>query len=322
MLIMEFPFLDKPGTLFKDRYVTRAKELLHSWQGEDVTQFGIIGVPLSKSSISHSGASFAPDRIRQVLSSFTTYAVERDIDLAELLVWDFGNITMHVTDIFESQRRILNTLTALFSRYPDFIPIILGGDHSISAASIEAFVQGRGKTGIIQFDAHHDLRNIVDGGPSNGTPFRQLIEKGVIAGENLVQIGIRNFSNAKAYSDYAKEKGIMIYTMEDIAIRGIAPIINESLQHLAASDNIYISLDIDVLDQAFAPACPAIGPGGMDTNSLVTALKLLAKNQKVRALDIVEFDPNLDYRDMTSRVAAYIILNFLLEKYILIDRAK
>ena len=73
------------------------------------------------------------------------------------------------------------------------IPIVLGGDHSISFPSITGFANSKGKVGIIQFDAHHDLRNLDDGGPSNGTPFRSLLENGVITGKQLVQIGIRNF---------------------------------------------------------------------------------------------------------------------------------
>ncbi|TKI89763.1 formimidoylglutamase, partial [Bacillus cereus] len=86
----------------------------------------------------------------------------------------------------------------------------------------------KGKVGIIQFDAHHDLRNLDDGGPSNGTPFRSLLENDVIAGKQLVQIGIRNFSNARAYHEYAIEHGVTVYTMKDVREREIKDIITES----------------------------------------------------------------------------------------------
>jgi formiminoglutamase len=169
--------------------------------------------------------------------------------------------------------------------------------------------------GVIQFDAHHDLRNTADGGRSNGTPFRSLIEQGVIDGENLIQIGIRNFSNSKPYSEYGLDNGVTIYTMRDVREHGIEKIIETSLSSLREKvDAIYVSVDMDVLDQAFAPGCPAIGPGGMDSMTLLDAISLLANEQKVQGMDIVEIDPTIDFRDMTSRIAAHIILTFLTNK--------
>src|SRR5699024_7736432 len=79
-------------------------------------------------------------------------------------------------------------------------------------------------------------------------------------------------------------------------------------------DYIYVSLDMDVLDQAFAPGCPAIGPGGMDSQSLLDGISLLAEHDKVNALDIVEIDPTIDFRNMTSRVAAFTMLQFMKSK--------
>ena len=142
------------------------------------------------------------------------------------------------------------------------IPIVLGGDHSISFPSITGFANSKGKVGIIQFDAHHDLRNLDDGGPSNGTPFRSLLENGVITGKQLVQIGIRNFSNARAYHEYAKEHGVTVYTMKDVREREIKDIMTESIEVLRRQGvtSIYISLDMDVLDQAFAPVVQQLVP--------------------------------------------------------------
>ncbi len=101
---------------------------------------------------------------------------------------------------------------------------------------------------LFKFDAHHDLRNLDDGGPSNGTPFRSLLENGVITGKQLVQIGIRNFSNAHAYHEYAKEHGVTVYTMKDVREREIKDIMTESIEVLRKQGvtSIYISLDMDV----------------------------------------------------------------------------
>ncbi len=310
---MSLHYLKQAGSaVFVDRYITKAHQLIKPWNGEEIEGIGLIGAPLSKSSISHSGASFAPASIRKAFSAFSTYAVEEDIDLKDEIIHDIGDIEMVVTDIVQSQKRIEETMLELFTKNPQFFPITLGGDHSVSASVIKAFAKTKGTIGVIQFDAHHDLRNLEDGGPTNGTPFRSLLEAGAIKGENLIQIGIRNFSNSRYYFEYAKEQHVTVYTMKNVRERNIVSILEESIDKLKKKvDAIYVSVDMDVLDQAFAPGCPAIGPGGMNSQDLFDAVSYLGKESLVKGLDIVEIDPTLDVRDMTSRVAVHVILNFL-----------
>ncbi|EJS58251.1 formimidoylglutamase [Bacillus nitratireducens] len=314
---MEHGHYLKKNAKFIDREVTKWSEMIKDWE-EGVEIFGaaLIGAPLSKPSISHSGASFAPKTIRAMLDAYSTYAITEEHDMKESVLHDCGDITMHVTDIKESHNRIAKTVGHLTKVNPKMIPIVLGGDHSISFPSITGFANSKGKVGIIQFDAHHDLRNLDDGGPSNGTPFRSLLENDVITGKQLVQIGIRNFSNARTYHEYAKEHGVTVYTMKDVREREIKDLISESIEVLRKQGvtSIYISLDMDVLDQAFAPGCPAIGPGGMDSTTLLEAIEFLGKEPLVQGMDIVEIDPTLDFRDMTSRVAAQVIMSFLLAR--------
>jgi formiminoglutamase len=222
---------------------------------------------------------------------------------------------MHVTDLSESQKRIEDTFYEVFRSQPDMTPIVLGGDHSISCPSIKAFKAVKGTVGVIQFDAHHDLRNLEDGGPSNGTPFRGLIEAGAINGENLVQIGIRDFSNSREYHQYGKQQGVTIFTMQDVVQKGILAILQESVNHLEDRvDSVYVSVDMDVLDQAYAPGCPAIGPGGLESATLLEAASYLGQQSQVEAMDIVEIDPTLDFRNMTSRVAAHVMLHFIKDR--------
>ncbi|MDN4524315.1 formimidoylglutamase [Fictibacillus fluitans] len=300
---------------FKDSGITKAGELLKAWNGSPASGIGLIGAPLSKTSISHSGAAMAPEVIRKMLSSFTTYSVERDLDLESSIITDFGDITPHVTDIHETRSRFVQVIQEVLERNPDIVPVILGGDHSISASSIKAFRKNKGPVGVIQFDAHHDLRNLGDGGPSNGTPFRQLIEGTDIKGEHLIQIGIRDFSNGRMYTNYAKENGITVYSMNEVSRLGTKKILEESIRTLKSKvSSIYVSVDMDVLDQAYAPGCPAIGPGGMTSEALIQGIQYLSACPEVKGMDIVEVDPTLDFRDMTSRLSAYLILQFLLHR--------
>ncbi|PFA66918.1 formimidoylglutamase [Bacillus sp. AFS015802] len=299
---------------FKDRYTTKAAELLTAWGEGRKGDIAIIGAPLSKPSISHSGASFAPDAIRRCLNSFTTYNIEGGADLADerKAIIDFGDITMHPTSIEESHQRIYESTKAAVETNAAPFSIILGGDHSITTSTVKAIKETKGTVGIIQFDAHHDLRNTEDGGPTNGTPFRRLLEEGHIKGEHLIQIGIRNYANAKAYHDYAIEQGVTVYTMQDVKKQPITELIQQALTRLDKVDTIYLSVDMDVLDQAYAPGCPAIGPGGMHPNTLTQAIQTAMQHRKVNTMDIVEIDPTLDIRDMTSRIAALLILETLI----------
>jgi formiminoglutamase len=299
---------------FKDRYTTKAAELLTPYEQGKKGDIAILGAPLSKPSISHSGASFAPDAIRRCLNSFTTYNIEEGRDISNQTIIDFGDITMHPTSIEECHQRIYQAAKEITQIQSAPLTIILGGDHSITTSTVKAIKETKGTVGIIQLDAHHDLRNTEDGGPTNGTPFRRLIEEGHLKGEHLIQIGIRNYANAKAYHDYAIENGVTVYTMKDVRQHGISELIQSALTQLESKvDTIYLSVDMDVLDQAYAPGCPAIGPGGMDPDTLSEAVQQAIYHPKVQTMDIVEIDPTLDIRDMTSRIASLLIINTLIK---------
>ncbi|MFC0471874.1 formimidoylglutamase [Halalkalibacter kiskunsagensis] len=308
----QFPYLQKANRSFVDREVTKVGDIIHEWNASNIRGVGLLGAPLSKSSISHSGACFAPGTIRKALSGFSTYAIEDGIDLAEWDIQDLGDITMHVTDITESQNRVYKTVASLLKENPTWLPIILGGDNSITYPTVKGFSKAKGNVGVIQFDAHHDVRNLMDGGPSNGTQFRSLLETETIEGKNLIQVGIRNFSNSKPYHDYVNKKDVTIYTMKDVRNKKMVDIMKESIHTLKPRvESIYISVDMDVVDQSQAPGCSAIGPGGMDAVDLFEAITYLGEQPMVEGLEIVEVDPTVDFRDMTSRVAAHVILHFL-----------
>ncbi|WP_430790051.1 formimidoylglutamase [Virgibacillus flavescens] len=300
--------------IFKDRYTTKVQELLVPWKAGLTAEFAIAGAPFSKSSISHSGASFAPSAIRSALQSYTTFSGDTGIDLAESIM-DFGDVNMDPTDVVGNLQRLYEGFSDIYATDAAENWMILGGDHGISHASIKGFSEKHTSIGVIQFDAHHDLRNVEDGGPTNGTPFRRLIEEDILQGENLVQVGIRDFTNAKEYHDYAAEKGVVVYTMQDLMRESVVKIMEEELKRLAERvDVIYLSVDMDVLDQAYAPGCPAIGPGGMTSRELLGAVFMAAQHPQVTAMDIVEIDPTIDIRNMTSRVAANVMLQFMMGK--------
>ena len=300
------------NAIFKDRFVKKTSECLLPYKAGVKGEVGMLGLPSSKSSITLSLAANAPSAIRNALYSYSVYSSERRRNLPFKDIIDFGDVTIHPTDNEETiNRQYLSVKEILQSEICDTF-IFLGGDHGISFPVIKAFAEAKGKIGVIQFDAHHDVRNLEDGGRTNGTPFRSLLDGDIIEGQHLVQIGIRDFANAEEYDHYVREQGVHVYTMGDIDTLGLTSIIRKELVRLSSEvEIIYISLDMDVIDQAFAPACPAPNPYGLTSRELLTSVATFAEYSKVKAIDIVEIDPSKDIRNLTSNLAAYVILTFL-----------
>lgn len=312
---MNIPYLKTPDqAVFRDAMETKVAHWIRQWDGEEELLAGVIGIPLSKPSISHSGASTTPAAVRTAFKSFTTYSMEYGVDLQYLAVRDLGDIQMHVTDIAECHRRIEESLRALYREQPQMIPVIFGGDHSTTCPSMKAFVDrhpGK-KVGILHFDAHHDVRNFEDGGVTNGTPFRGILESGIVEGRHIVQIGIRGFMNSKPYHDYVVSKGVTVFTSRDVRRMGMAAVLDQALRIVGdGTDILYVSFDVDVIDQAHAPGCPAIGTGGLDPWDALDALYRLGQLPHVQGIDFVCIDPTVDVRNVTTRLAVQFMLSFL-----------
>ncbi|WP_126426836.1 agmatinase family protein [Brevibacillus marinus] len=311
-----FSYLTTPPVRFApgkgDPYVTRLSDWIQT-EGE-VTgnpDLMIIGVPLSKSSISFSGAHSHPQQFRQLWTSFTTYNMDEDIDLAELAAVDLGDVKMHITDIPQCHRNIEEALHEVTSRFSG-LPVLVGGDHSITYPAICGINRSRKqRVGLIQFDAHLDVRDTEYGGRSNGTPIRSLIETQALRGEDIVSIGLRSFANSREYRAYAEQQGVTIFTAQQVRQKGIQEVLEWTLNYLQAKcDVLYVTFDIDVLDQSLVPGVPAIGPAGLQAIDVFACAYELGKNQNVIGMDMVCVDPTKDLRDVTSRVALHVFLHF------------
>lgn len=298
---------------WRDQFETKVSQWLTPWEAEEEVQVGFIGVPLSKTSISISGASMTPNALRELFTNVTTYSIDHGVDLQELQARDLGDIQMHVTDLLRCHVNIEQGLKNVYAAMPHLFPIIAGGDHSITCPSVKAFKHHvGGKVGIVQLDSHMDVRNLEDGGPSNGTPIRGLIESGTVEGRHIAQIGLHSFANSRAYHEYAIAQGITQYTARQVAKIGIESLVKQALEVAGdGTDAIYVTVDMDVLDQAYAPGVPALVPAGMTSWQLLEAVFLLGQHPKVRGFDIVCVDPMQDPRRATVRTALHVILTFL-----------
>ncbi|MEK3744964.1 agmatinase family protein [Brevibacillus sp. FSL K6-0770] len=281
------------------------------WSDYDVA---LLGVPLSRSSISASAASENPDAMRRAWKYFTTYNLDYDVDLQSLRVVDLGDVRQHVTDIAQCHRNIREAMAHMRTNHPQLLPMMMGGDHSITAMLIKGYkdVHTDERVGILQLDTHFDLRDLTDNGPSNGTPIRNLIESKTIQAEDVHNIGLHGFFNARSLKAYADEAGVRYTTLRQARQKGVAQTVQEALERLAAQvDTIYLTVDMDVLDIGYGPGVPASTPGGMRSDELFDAVYEAGLHPKVKAMDIVCLDPYKDRTEATVKTAVHVMLSFL-----------
>jgi formiminoglutamase len=270
------------------------------------SRLSILGAPLRLGSITSGRCDLAPRAIRDALHRFSTYDIETDRDLRDLPAHDNGDLDL-AGSTPEQAFAPLSAAVAEALHNADAL-VLLGGDNSITRAGLHGLgsLQSRG---LLTLDAHLDLRDL-DDGLTNGNPVRALLADG-LPGRNIVQIGIQAFANSKAYFDIARDAGIHVITAEQAHARGLKKTVRDALDQLAGSvEDIYVDLDLDVLDRAFAPAAPGSRPGGFAPWELRAVARLCGAHPSVRVLDLVEIDPTRDIADTTILAAAACLLSF------------
>jgi agmatinase len=274
----------------------------------------VVGAPWDGSSFHRPGARFGPRWLRAAAYTPGTYHLELEVEIFdEITVVDYGDALCSHGLVEPSHAAIAERVFAVAGR--GIVPVIIGGDHSITwpAATAVADAVGRGRLGIIHFDAHADTAESVDGNlASHGTPMRRLIESGAVPGPNFVQIGLRGYWPPADVFRWMRDRGMTWYLMSDVEERGIRTVVREAMERLLAyCDRIYISVDIDVLDPGFAPGTGTPEPGGMSPRQLLTAVRQIALSAPTAALDVVEVIPAYDHADVTVNNAIRVIYEFL-----------
>jgi len=187
------------------------------------------------------------------------------------------------------------------------IPIVLGGDHSITWPSATAIAEVRAprSIGIVHFDAHADTAPDFFGQlASHGSPMRHLIESGAVKGSNFVQVGLRGYWPPPDVLEWMREHGLRWHLMTEIEDRGAEAVIADAIaEALDGPDAIYLSLDIDVIDPGLAPGTGTPEPGGMLTREVLRAIRQIVSRVELAAMDIVEVSPPYDWAESTAMIA-------------------
>lgn len=250
----------------------------------DKSKIGLKGIPYDQNSSFLQGPALAPAAIRKAtFSDSANLSTELLLDLSESEeIVDLGDI--EVKNFFEDIHHGVADLTEKGLK-----PIILGGDHSITYPVISALAESIPELTILHLDAHGDLYHDFEGNEfSHASPFARIMENKLV--KRLVQVGIRTLNpHQRAQAD---KYGVEIIEMKDFHISKIPDL----------ASPLYLTLDIDVLDPAFAPGISHYEPGGMSSRDVISIIQSL--NYSLVGADIVELNPTRDYNDMTAMAAA------------------
>ncbi len=248
----------------------------------------VVGVPYDEQSSFLKGAAKAPAIIREAYhSSSTNKCTESGLDLAQQSNFhDLGDLDW---------KRGLNVFSSIEHTFEELLDnqvriIALGGDHAVTLPIIQAYEKHYPGLSLLQFDSHPDLYDELDGNRySHACPFARIMEEGLV--KKLVQVGIRCMTPHQ--QEQANRFNVEVVDMKSIP---------QGLSKLNFPGPLYISIDLDVLDPAFAPGVSHLEPGGLRTRDLISVIQQI--QAPIVGADIVEYNPTRDVNDMTAMVAA------------------
>lgn len=269
----------------------------------------LVGLPYDGGIPSRPGARMGPRALREALGGFGAYDGERDLPE----VTDLGDLALPTMDGREAHRRMEEAARRVFAART--IPIFIGGDHGCTGSVIRGLAAARPdlRLALVTIDAHLDVREYDhEGSLSSGTPFRRAIETGVLEGPRTAMLGIRRFANSRHYLDWARDQGIRLHGVEEIGERGASAVAAEAVAAVAAdADAIYLSVDMDAVDAAFAPGVSAAGIGGLTAREMIDIVSTVAADPRLLGADVMELSPPFDRDSRTARLAARLFLEMV-----------
>lgn len=270
----------------------------------------IVGAPVDDLVSDRPGTRFGPRAIRAASCPPGPH-LEARIDWSEALrVVDYGDAPIVPADAARSHAAIEATVAEVLRA--GALPVVLGGDHSIAEPDIRACAASFGAVGLVHFDTHTDTGTEVFGVElSHGTPMYRLVEAGHVAPERYVQIGLRGYWPGEPEFAWQEKQGIRSFFMHDVRDLGIEEIVGRTVG-VVGNGPVFLSVDVDVLDPAFAPGTGTPEPGGMTSLELLWACRTIAAELELVGADVVEVAPTaIGSADVTALVADRIVREIL-----------
>jgi agmatinase len=266
----------------------------------------IVGAPMDDLVSDRPGTRFGPRAIRAASCPPGPH-LEAKVDWSTVLrVVDYGDAPVLPADPARSHAAI-EALVAEVAR-AGAVPLVLGGDHSIAEPDVRGVASVHGPVGLVHFDTHTDTGEEVFGVEvSHGTPMYRLVRDGHVDGGRYVQIGLRGYWPGEREFGWQAEHGITSFFMHDVRDRGIRAVVEEAVR-IVGQGPVFLTVDVDVLDPAFAPGTGTPEPGGMTPVDLLWAVRTIAAGLDLVGMDVVEVIPTaVGSADVTALVAERVV---------------
>ena len=269
-------------------------------------EVAVVGAPTDDLVSDRPGTRFGPRAIRAASCAPGPHLEAKVDAFAELRMVDFGDAPVVPADAERSHAAIEQTVAQVLAA--GAIPIVLGGDHSIAEPDVRACATAHGPVGLVHFDTHADTGTEVFGVEvSHGTPMYRLVEEGSVDPERYVQIGLRGYWPGPEEFEWQAAKGITSFFAHDVRELGIEEVVGRTLG-IVGMGPVFLSIDIDVLDPAFAPGTGTPEPGGLTSAELLWAARTVASGLELVGADVVEVIPSaVGSADVTALVAERVV---------------
>lgn len=276
---------------------------------EDDIDFAVVGVPFDTGGSFAVGTRFGPEAVRSISSLLRPYNPGLEVDIFEHCSGvDYGDLAVNPGYIEESYELIKEQLGKLLNKH--VIPILIGGDHSVSLPHLRAMADRYGPVSLVHFDSHSDTWDSYFGKKyTHGTMFRRAVEENLVDASRSLQIGMRGSLYRPEDIEDAEKLGYKV--ISTASLKKMTPEqLGESIQVRVGDNPVFVSFDIDFLDPAYAPATGTPEIGGFSTYEAQQFVRQL-KGLNLVGFDCVEVLPDRDPTKVTSIAAANICYEFI-----------
>jgi agmatinase len=274
------------------------------------TRAAVIGVPFDHGATYQPGARLAPFHVRRVSAFVQSFHPVHGVDVFDTVpAVDGGNVAFPPFSAEAMRHAVEARADAIAAA--GAAPFTVGGDHSVTLPVLRALARRHGPLAIVHVDAHLDTSGPELWGEPfhHGTQFRHALDEGLVAERGLFQIGIRGPWGSASDADPGAKHGARVVSPEALAATGAGALGGE-LRRAIGGRPLYLSLDVDGLDPAFAPGTGTPVPGGLTSREVLGLVRALA-GANVVGMDVVEVCPALDHADVTSHLAAHLLFEGL-----------
>jgi len=290
------------------------------------TDVGVFGAPFDGTVSRRPGTRYGPKKIRQASAWYDHFAggsngaynadTDRHVAHKDVTLRDCGDVPTVPNDVERTRKQVKGYANIIAETT---FPIMLGGDHYLTYPAFDGFAETiDGDVGLIHLDAHSDTIEGDDlyGDHWHGSPMACINELDSGSYTNHAMIGIRGYERA-GFTDLIESDGLLVEYMRDVRQEGIDTAVTKAIEHAAAdTEAIYLTVDIDAVDPAYAPGTGTPEPGGLTSAQLLRAMDLLGECEAIGAIDLVEVSPPLDDdSETTSMLGANAITRFIESKF-------